>query len=215
MLSGVNKKTRLSLESLDDRIVPSSTSIKTVASSAPTQPITTTVTSGQVISETIGVSQNGPGTWIKIVTQDGPGQETVTTTTSYADGLQVTDLALITKNASTGVETSDHIITTATKSGSTTETKDYTYTSEANGVTLITEVETNSKGKQSTYTGVEVKTSSNGGTETTVVLTNGGGQTEEYITEKISVGNATVSDTTGTTFSDHAFTTITVKTTNS
>jgi len=200
----------LSLEVLDDRTVPSSTSITAPVSIDPTT--IGTATSGKVASFDNGTWMSG--TWVKSVTQDGTGRETVTVTTSYTSGVQVTDTDLITKNASTGVTTDDHTTTTTTKTGSRTTTNDDTYTPEANGVVGIVEVVTNAQGQTATYTGWETTSTTSYGSKTDETLTNPAGQRETFTIERFTTGDATATEEFGTNFQGHAFTSATLKTYN-
>ena len=214
---------RLSLERLDDRIVPSSTPVISVPVTTPvtTVPVITgpvspiivsTVTSGQIISETNGVSQYGVGSWVEVVTHNSANQETETTITTYSGGIQVTDTDLITKIPVTGVKIEDHTITTKTPTGSQTVTRDYTYTPEGSGVTAISEVFTDAKGKVSTDTGLEITTTTSYGSETDETLMNSQGQTKTEESEHVTVGNATATVTTGINFNGQAFESTTLKT---
>jgi hypothetical protein len=201
----------LSLETLDERIVPSSTPVAPVPASTVN---IGSATSGQVVAETNGVSQYGVGSWIKVVTQDSTNQETVTTITSYSGGVQVIDTDLITKNSTTGVTIDDHTITTTSSAGSQTVTHDYKYTPEASGLTEISEVFTDAKGKVTTYTGSETTSTTSYGTETEVTLTNNSGQKETYTAEHFSGGDATATETTGINFNGQAFNSATLRTYN-
>jgi hypothetical protein len=202
---------RPALECLNERIAPSATPLAPL----PTLDLTTTIgqaTSGSIVSETNGLSKYGVGSWVKSETQDAPGQETVTVTTSYSGGVQITDTDLITKNSTTGVTTKDNTITTTTNAGSQTTTRDYRFTPEGNGVVGIAEVVISAKGQKSTYTGSETTSTTSYGSETNVTLTNSADQTEHYTIERFSTGNATATETFGTTFDGKAFNTASLRT---
>jgi hypothetical protein len=198
----------LDLETLDDRIVPSTTTASTLPVSAVT---ISNATSGQVVSETDGSSQYGVGSWTKVTTHNSATQETVTTVTSYS-GVQVIDTNVITTTAKT--TTDDHTITTVTAAGSQTVKHDYTYTTAAGGVTDILEVFTDAKGKVTTYTGSETTSTTSYGTETDVTLTNAQKQTEAYAVEHFTSGDSTSSETTGVNFSGQTFDSATLRTYN-
>ena len=203
----------LSMECLDDRIVPSLSPSSwaqigpdpVAVSTSSASSAATTTTSGSVVSETNGVSANGPGTWTKTVTSPVAGQSTIVTTTNYSDGVQVVDNDMINTNSSTGVVIYDHTITTTSSAGTQTTYKIIVDTPEANGVIGVSEEITNAQGKQYMLTGTKTITKTNYGTDTVLNLTNEKGQTEQLKIAHFTAGDAASTEVSGTDFQGHAY----------
>jgi hypothetical protein len=149
-------------------------------------------------SGTVDSSQNGPGTFTSILSSQN-GVKTIDTTVNFANGQSFQRDTTITKNANGSRSVT---ITNTSGTGAVT-TRQETITANGDGGRSITGTLTQANGAVDALSGTIVK--ADGGTDTTLDLTNAQGQTATDNIDKTVNGNATTYSQTGSTFSGQSF----------